>query len=347
MKNTAVMLMILSACVAADVKHASTSTMEFGGTLGKVMRFFGASKPTNTVDYYAADLKRSDSFKDGKLESTQIIDLDKELFITVNHTQKEYSQMTFEEWRQMMRETLESLKQSEKPEKSDRPNDAEVKWNVTFDVKETGEKENVAGHSADKVVLTIRMEAEVTAQEEGGEPETARTNLVVTSTEWLYRGQDKAQKEMQAFHLALFKKLGFAPDALAMQKTLNQVFATYPQMAEAMERLQKESEKLAGFSMRTVSIYESEPDPATTQRMKEEKKKEEAPAIPTSVSGLAGALGKKMVQKQMEKKQAASSESGRTKLMSVTAEVTELSTAALDRSLFDVPAGFKLVKMRE
>lgn len=341
MKKLMMVLLIVSTWAMADVKHATTSKMEFGGTLGKMMKFFGAGKPMSTVDYYKSDIKRSDSFTNGKLDNSQIVDLDKELFITISHKDKEYTQMTFEEWRQMMRETLESLKEGkgEKPEQRD----TDVKWNVKFDVKDTGEKEEVSGRSTDKVILTLTMEAEATSQEDGKTPATARTNLIVTSTEWLYRGEDKSQKEMQTFNINLAKKLGLSPDDAAMQSMMQQVFATYPQMAQAMERLKKEGDKLAGFAMRVNTVYESEPDPATAQRMKEEKQKQEKAdtEIPTSVGGLVGGFGKKMLQKKLENKQA---QSDRTTLMKSTLEVTELATSPVDAALFEIPAGYKLVK---
>jgi hypothetical protein len=344
MKKIVMILLLVTAWAMADVKQATTSKMEFGGTLGKMMKFFGAGRPMSTVDYYKSDMKRSDSIVKDKIESSQIVDLGNELFININHKDKEYTQMTFEEWRQMMRETLESLKEGkeEKPEQSD----TNVKWNVKFDVKDTGEKEEVSGRSTDKVILALEMEAEVTSQEEGKTPETARTNLIVTSTEWLYRGEDKAQKEMQAFQVNLAKKLGFSPDDAAMQSMMTQVFVSYPQLAKAMERLQKESDKLAGFAMRVNTVYESEPDPATAQRMKEEKQKQEKPdnQIPTSVGGLVGGIGKKMIQKKMEQKQ---EPSDRTTLMKNTLEVTELATSSIDADLFEIPAGYKLVKTKE
>ncbi len=338
MKKTLLLMLIPAVCLMADVKQSKTTTVEFAGTFGKMMKLFGGGKPQTQVDYYTASAQRTDTYSNGKLETSQIIDLDKELFLTIDHKKKEYSQMTFEEWRQMMREVLTSMAEG----KEDKRAEGEVKWNFTVDVKETGEKEQIAGRPTDKVVITLKVEAEVTTQEEGKIPETERSTLWVTSTEWLHRGGGQEQKEMQNFHQALGKKLGIMPDEASMRKLVQQVFAAYPQMSQAMERLQKESAKLAGFPMRLNTLYESEPDQAAAQRAKEEKKKDESPQVPTSVEGLAGALGKKMLSKQLEKKQETTG--SRTKLMTSFEEVTELTSEPLESSLFQVPAGYKLVK---
>ncbi|MDZ7316309.1 MAG: hypothetical protein ONB24_09330 [candidate division KSB1 bacterium] len=326
MKKALVFLLLAAAWATADVKKASVTTMEFGGTFGKMVKFFGGGKPTTNVDYYTQAQHRNDSFRDGKLATTQIIDLDRELFITIDHKNKTFTQMTFDEWRRMMRETMENLQESKEEEKE------KVEWKISVDVKETGEKETIAGLAAEKVILSLKMESEVTEQKEGKAPETSRATLYAVSDEWLHRGQQKAAEEMQAFQLALAKKLGLLPDQASMQSMIKQVFASYPQLAEAMERLQKEGKKLEGFPLRLKTVYESEGD--HPQSAKEEKS--ESPQIPTSVGGLAGAIGKKMLEKQAEKKA-----SDRVKLLTITEEVTELSRGDLSADLFMVPAGYK------
>jgi hypothetical protein len=343
MKKILIILLLMATWAIADVKQATTTTMEFSGALGTMMKLFGAGKPITSVDYYKSDYKRSDSMVKGKLASSQLIDIDKELFISIDHQKKQYSQMTFDEWRQMMKDALANAEQGKTEEKPE--SDNSVKWNTKIDVKDTGESEEVAGRSSDKVILTLEMEAEATSQEEGKEPETARTNLIVTSTEWLFKGDDQARQEMQDFNKRLAVKLGLAPDEANMQQMMQQVFATYPQMAQAMEKLQKEGDKLSGFPLRVNTLYESKPDAETAQRMKEEKEKQDQKdnQIPTSVGGLMGGLGKKMLQKKTENKE----ESDRTKLMQSTMEVTELATSALDGSLFEIPVGYKLVKTKE
>ncbi|RPH92673.1 MAG: hypothetical protein EHM72_17110 [Calditrichaeota bacterium] len=304
-----------------------------------MMKFFGAGKPINSVDYYKGDQKRSDTFDGEKLASTAIIDIDRELFVNIDHKRQEYTQMTFEEWRQMFEQTMKDLKQDQAQEESETKTD--VKWDIKVDVKETGAKEQIEGRPTDQVIITLDVNTTVTAQEEGKAPETAKANLIVTSSQWMFKGDDSAQKEMMLFSLKMIKKLGIAPDKASMQQMMHQVFESYPQLGAAMEKLQKESDKLGGVAMRVESLYESKADPQTAQAMKEGKKDKESTEIPTSVGGLVGGLGKKMLNKQLEKKQ---EHKDRTTLLKSKLEVTDLTTSSLGSGLFEIPASYKLVK---
>ena len=74
---------------APDLKKAYSTKVELKGTLGSMMKLFGGNKPTYQVEYLKGDLKRIDTVdKKGKIISSQIIDLDRELFITVDYSNK-------------------------------------------------------------------------------------------------------------------------------------------------------------------------------------------------------------------------------------------------------------------
>ena len=175
MKKTVVLMiaviMAFSSLVVADVTYVSETSMQFEGAVGKVMNFFG-DKPTKTVDYYKGDVHRSDSFdKKGKLESSQIIDLENELFITLMHSKEQYTQMTFDEWKELVQSRLDSIGEATETEEiedeaeTEEPS-AEVEWDLKVDVNETGKKETIAGKKTNEVVLTLDFDAEVTAEDE-------------------------------------------------------------------------------------------------------------------------------------------------------------------------------------
>lgn len=351
MKHVLIALLILgfASMGVADVKYATSTKMEFGGTVGTMMNLFGASKPVKTIEYYKGDVKRSDSFDGNKLQESQIIDLEKELFINIDHTSKEYTQMTFAEWRDMLQATMEQFGQeeaagSEEPEPESESN-ADVEWEFNVDIQETGERETIAGKRTEKVILTLDLDAEVTSQEEGQEPETAKGGMIVTSNNWLFKGEDAAQREMQAFNEAMVEKLGMLPDQASFKEMMTEVIQSNSQLGEAIEKMQQEGSKLQGISMRNHIVYETKVDPETAKKMNEERAKqqeEENTEIPTSVGGLLGGFGKKMLKKQLDKKDEGVKE--RNTLMSTTTEVDELSTSTLEASLFQVPADYTQVE---
>ncbi len=343
-----VLLLVLFTTMSyADVKYTTTTKMEFGGTVGTMMNLFGGNKPVKSVDYYKGDVKRTDSFEGDDLKDSQIIDLEKELFINVDHKNEQFTQMTFDEWRQMIEQTFEQMGQegSESPEPEAEESESDVEWDLKVDIQETGETEKIAGKSTEKVILTLDLDAEVTSQEEGQEPETAKGGMVVTSNNWLYKGEDAAQKEMQAFNQALVQKLGMEPGKANFKEMMTKVVESNSQLGEAIEKMQEEGAKLEGIAMRTHTVYETKVDPETVKKMNEEKakqQKEEESEIPTSVGGLLGGFGKKMLKKQLEKKDEGVKE--RSTLMSTTTEVEDLSTSSLDASLFDIPANYKQIE---
>ncbi|MBN1478700.1 hypothetical protein EH223_17210 [candidate division KSB1 bacterium] len=356
MQKTAIFIFsffILVTLSMADVKYVSTTTVEMEGAVGSMMKFFGAGKPIKSVDYYKGDLKRSDTFdRKENLETSQIIDLESELFVTVDHKEREYSQMTFNEWKKRLEESLKQLGEEEygATDTTAAEPEAKVDWELKFDVEETGEKEKIAGKNTEKVVLTIDLDAEVTSTEEqpGQEPESAKGGMIVTSTHWLYKGDNAAKKEMDDFNMRLAEKLGFVPGSASAQQMMAKIIEQNSRLGEAIETMQEEGAKLEGISMRVETLYETKVDPETARKIEEEKAREdekEDTEIPTSVGGLLGGFGKKMMKKHMEKKDEGVKE--RSTLMRSTTEVLELDVSALGNELFNVPNDYKLEKSEE
>ena len=331
----------------SDVKYESETQLNLEGVAGKMIKFFGAAKPVKTVEYYKDNAKRSDTFdKKGKLSNSQIIDMDKELFISINHDDKSYTQMTFDEWGEAMKSAMQQFSgmETEASAEPETEPEATVDWDLKVNVEETGETETIAGKKCQKVILTLEMDAEVTETnpEEGQAPESAKGGLIVTSTNWLYKGGNKAKKEMDDFNIRLAKKLGMLPGETSMKDMMAQIMESSPQLGEAMEKIKDEGKKLDGLAMRVHTVYESKVDPETAQKMGDEQAEEdEGMEIPTSVGGLLGGFGKKMLKKKMQKDPEVKE---RNALMQSDTRVLGITTGPLSQDLFTVPAGYKLVK---
>ncbi len=350
MKHTVVLtmaaVMALSSFVVADVTHVSETSMKFEGAVGVVMNIFGG-KPAKTVDYYKDSVHRSDSFDNkGNIENSQLIDLENELFITLMHKKKQYTQMTFDEWKEFMQSQLEGIGDAvDSSEAESEESNAEVNWDIKVNVNETGEKQTIAGKQTNEVVLTLDLDAEVTAEnEESGETESAKGGMIVTSSNWLYKGGDKAKAEMDEFNKSFAEKIGILPDDVNFKEMMADAIQQNSQLGDAIQKLQEESEKLDGMAMRVETVYETKIDPETLKKMQEEKarqEKEERKEIPTSVGGLLGGIGKKALKKKMQKDQGPKE---RNTLMTTVTEVLEFETTSLEKSLFKVPADYKLVE---
>lgn len=352
MKQAAIVLFIftLASLTVADVKYVSSTSMEFEGAIGTMMKLFGGGNANKTVEYYKGDVKRSDSFdRKERLESSQIIDLDRKVFVNINHNDKEYTEMTFDEWKELMQSSMEALGQEQPEEQPAEQEESttDVEWDLKVDINETGETETVAGKNTDKVIMTLDLDAEVTSTEEGQEPESAKGGMIVTSTHWLYKGGDAAQKEIDDFNLRLAERLGFLPGSADAKEMMARIVEQNSQLGEAIQTMQEEGKKLQGLSMRVATVYETKVDPETAKKIEEERakqKEEENTEIPTSVGGLLGGFGKKLVKKHMEKQDEGVKE--RNTLMRTSTEVLELETSSLDADLFEIPADYKLVEQQ-
>lgn len=323
-------LLSLTLVAQADVKRETVTKMDFKGTLGAIMKIFGADKPMRTVEYYKGNIFRSDNIDDkGRMVSSQIIDLDKELFITLDHKDKKYTQMTFEEFRQMMARTLEQMKSDQEKAQKEQ---AKVEWDFKVNVTKPGETEVIAGQSAEKVIIGILVTSKTTQPtKQEGAVQTAQGDLIVTSTNWMVKSLD-GQKEIENFHIRFAEKLGMMTERGGLEQMMRQLNQSYPQLADAMKKLQEESKKLSGVPVRTHTVYETKTQTPTSTDMEPEKKSTE---IPTSVGGLLKGIGKKVAKSEK-------SESSANVLLEISDELLSAEVVSIEASQFEIPANYKL-----
>ncbi|MDQ7052915.1 MAG: hypothetical protein Q9P14_08495 [candidate division KSB1 bacterium] len=327
----------LIALPAPDIKHVTESKFEFKGTLGLMMRLFGGNKPVKTVTYLKGNVLRTDKLdKKGKLVETQILDLDREVLIHINHKEKQYTETSFDEWRESLealRETMAEAKSPEQPQAEEmEPPDTEVKWDVEVDIDTPGDTKKIAGYKAEKVVIRLKLTADVKERdEETGEMEEAGQGGVnVIATVWLSKNVPGLD-EMKAFQQRLAEKLGFSPSGTNISSMLQKLQEAYPQLAAALQRVDAEKEKLDGVPLESHTVFESWGE-SKQQSMEEEEEIE----IPKSVGGLFKGLGKKLAKKKKKEKKA-------TELLKTVSKTLELKAENLSADLFAIPKGYKLI----
>jgi hypothetical protein len=280
-------------------------------------------------------------------EATSITRLDKELIWTLDSDKKTYTELTFEQMRQMM-ESMGSLGGLLNPASADSLRKAMEKLSSTVDVKKTGEKKTISGLECERVILTMQSEIKDTIR-------------AVTDTTWIKNDlwmvpTDKVPAELRNFDLKMAEKLGFAEGG-PMAGLLNQY-------ADAMKKLQEKLKELNGYPLTsTFSIVttthgeqqakaEVQVKDTTEQQMAQE---EETPV--TEQKDVKSALGglfkkkakeeakKKEERKQKEEQEKALAQPGPKTVMEVTTETQKIETSSVDASLFEIPAGYKKVEM--
>ncbi len=323
-----VFALTVSALATPGVKHVSTSTTKFHGFLGTIMKMSGGDKLQTQTMYLQGNQQKTDFSDDkGELTTSNIIDLDREVFINVNHKKKEYTEMTFAEWKAM----FDKMK-GEGGGKSKEQSKSDVK--VDFDVKvdRTNERQTIAGFNAQKAILTMKAKGEQqsTATTAGGSG-----SMTIVSNQWLTKDVEGYQEAM-AFSRKFAEKLGMQFSETGGQNMMQALSRMNPEMVKGMEKLAEEGKKLEGFAVKTETTFEMEggPQGQAASGSSEAGKQE----IPSSVGGLLGGLGKKMGKSPQN-----GDASGKNVLLETISETIEFKSETLKAELFAVPTGYKKV----
>ncbi|CAN5656886.1 hypothetical protein BH18ACI5_BH18ACI5_06010 [soil metagenome] len=198
---------VLAVSLGAEVKTRDKTQVKFEGMLGKMVNLFGGKGAKDgIVSATAVKGQRKASISD---TTGQIVDLGEEKVYNLDMKKKEYTVTTFEEIRRQMREArdkaekeaAEARKEAQKEQKEEKAEKSEPakELDVDFDVKETGQKKQIAGYDTREVVTTITVREKGKQLDESG-------GLVMTSDMWL--GPDiPAMREAVDFEIRYWKQL--------------------------------------------------------------------------------------------------------------------------------------------
>jgi hypothetical protein len=305
----------------AEVKTREKTHISLGGMIGKVFNMFGGkAAKEGVVSTTAVKGTRKATIN----ESTgQIIDLAEEKVYNLDMKKKTYEVTTFDELRQRMREAREkaekdAAREQGKEEKAEKA-EPQKEYEVDFNVKETGQKKQLAGYDTHEVVTTITVREKGRTLEDGG-------GIVLTADSWL-APHIAALKELADFDIKYWKQLQ-GPDAMGMSaEQLATVIAMYPAVKQAMDRLQKEGTKLQGTPIATTTTVEG-------VKSKEQQAAQQSDSAKSGGGGLGGMLARKMAKKDND------ATGARAMVFTAEHEVQEIQTTVTAADT-DIPAGFK------
>ena len=310
------LVVLLGAPLAAEVKTREKSLIKFEGMLGRVVGMFGGkAAKEGIVSTTAVKGNRKVSMND---TNGQIIDLGEEKVYEVDFKKKEYRVTTFEELRRRMREAQERAKKdAERAEgrEQEKPDQPQKEFEFDFDVKETGQHKQLAGHDAREVIMTVTVREKGKTLEQGG-------GFVMTADSWL--GPDlPALKELADFDMRYYKQL-YGADAMGLAaEQMAMVMAMYPMLGKASERLKQEGDKLKGTPLATTTTFEV---------VKTKEQMEAASEQKDSGGGIGGMLARRMMKKEDPKQRAT--------ILTMDHEFQDVSTTVAASDL-EIPAGFK------
>jgi hypothetical protein len=306
----------------AEVKTREKTHVSLGGMMGKMFNLFGGkSAKEGVVSTTAVKANRKATMN----ESTgQIVDLSEEKIYDLDMKKKTYEVTTFEELRRRMREARERAEKEAKEqsgqgkEEKQTQEEPQKQYEVDFDVKETGQKKQLAGYDTREVVMTITVREKGKTLEDAG-------GVVLTTDSWL-GPKIAALNEVVDFELRYWKQLQGTESLGMSAEQMATIIAMFPPVKQAMERLQKEGPKLEGTPL------------AVTTKVEGVKGKEQAAQQEESAKSSGGIAGRFM--RKVTKKDDSDAAGSRSMIFTSEHEVQELQTS-VSASDLAIPEGFK------
>lgn len=316
MALVAVPLVALAAApVFAEVKTRDKTTLKFEGRL--LNFFLGKAAKEGIESKVAVKGNRKAMIND---RTGTIIDLAEEKVYELDIKKKTYTVTTFEELRRRMREAAEKAEkesQKEDPGQAQEQQKPTKEYEVDFDVKETGQKKQIAGYDTHEAIATVTVREKGKTLEDGG-------GMVMTSDMWL-GPKIPALNELVDFDVKYAKALQ-GPEAFTMSaEQMAALLKMFPLFGKASDRLQKEGGKLAGTPLETTLTVES-------VRSKQDLEAAQKQGSGGSGGGIGGLLAKKVMKQEPPK--------ARSTFMTTHDEKLEIATSVPAEDVA-IPADFK------
>jgi hypothetical protein len=317
--------LLCSGVVHADVRADEKSVVKFEGMLGRMAGLFGgraARDGLTTTVIVKGDRKRTITGN-----NSQIIDLAEEKIYDIDTRDKSYTVTTFAQLRQQMEEARKKMTAEQQKQGPAPPANSGAEVDIDFNLTETGQRRTINGFAAREVLMTVAVrEKGKTLEQSGG--------MVLTSNIWLAPAVS-GMSEVADFDRRYAEKL--ASSMMLDAQQMAAAAAIYPQMQQAMARMQAENVKMDGTPVMTVVKVETVASAEQAAAAAQQKKEEPAPR---GLGGLGARLGQRALGRGNDDNAAAATP-GRATVMTMQHELLKVMPAATDADV-TVPAGFKL-----
>ena len=246
----ATLLVAAAPRLAADVKTQHKNIFQMGGMLGGIVnRFAGDIAKDGLISTIGVKGNRQIRLND---KTGRIIDLAEEKVYDLDLKKKEYKVTTFAELRKQWQDAQAKAKSDVSSGGSDQPADPKQQgkqMEVTFSVKETGQKKTIGGKDTHETVVVITMKEKGKALDESG-------GLEITTSFWL-TAKIAALEEVGAFDAKFAKAIYGDMLTGADMNQMSMLLAQYPSMKELTDKLAVEAKKLEGTPMLVAMTMEA------------------------------------------------------------------------------------------
>ena len=338
---------------AADYTYQQTTQLT-GGSLLHMMKTVGvfSSQARHIGDPIVSTIYLKDNrLANVSADNIEIIDLDKETITNIDVQKKTYTVMTFDQMKQAIANAQQQIQNQPAaqptPQPAPDPKAQNVKMSFDVKVRKTGAQKQISGLDSNEAILTMTMTATDTQTQQSGA-------MAITNDMWMVPaipGYD----QVRDFYRRMGEKM--TEGTLGLGFDFSKMLSQNPGAGQALGDMAKEMQKLDGVPimqvMRMGTTVNGQPLPAASEAP--------TPATPAGPSasdvakqGLSSALtshfgfggfGKKKQDPPPDQNQnAAQAQPTSAILMETQITTSNFSSAPVDPSHFDVPAGYKLVQ---
>lgn len=315
----------------ADFSYEQTSRIT-GGALAGAMKVVGVFSKQAVQPIKTSVLVKGNRLAHVSVDNVQVIDLDRETITDINLKNRTYSVTTFAQMAEASQRAAQKIS-----------GQAGKDGNASFkaSVKDTGERKQIGGLEARRVILTLVTEAK---DKDSG----AIGALNTRADMWLARDV-AGYAEVRDFYQRMSQKIAWVPGSTVLTQGRSD-------MAKAMADLARESSKLEGVPvLQVISIgadVQNLPDQPSSQPQAQPQPEPERPSAVGALGRLGGlgglgGLGRRRQEQPKQEPPAQKehqTEAASGVLMEITTETTGFSMAPVDASRFEVPAGFRQVE---
>lgn len=342
---------------AADYTYQQTTQLT-GGSLLHMMKMVGtfSSQARHIGDPTVSTIYLKDNrLANVSQENIEIIDLDKETITQIDVQKKTYTVMTFEQMREAMENARQQMQQQaakQPAQPAPDPNAQNVKMSFDVKVRKTGAQKEVSGLSSNEAILTMTMTATDTQTQQSG-------NMAITNDMWMVPaipGYD----QVRDFYQRMGAKM--AGSTIGLGYDFSKMLAQNPGAGQALGDMAKEMQKLDGVPimqvMRMGTTANGQPLPAASEAPLPADSSPAAPSagqvakagMSSMISSHLGGFGfgKKKNDNpppdQNANQNSAQAQPTTAILMETQITTSNFSSAPVDPSHFEIPAGYKQVQ---
>ncbi len=348
----------------ADFQYSETSKITGGSmvTMTKSLGVFSKNarsitEPQTTIHSLKGNRLRMEH-SDGRIE---IIDLDAKRFINIDNAKKTYSSMTFAEMKEAIARAQQRMQEEMDKASSKHPEAGKMKMTPKLSSEATGATRTILGLNTNE--LKTRMD--MTMENDDPKTQAAMQNMSYSfrSDAWL-APEVPGHEQLRDFFEKMAREMDWAPGQFG-------AMGQNPMLGQAMTEFRKNAAKLKGLPLLQNVSFGLEgmtltPDQQAkvdaAQKQGQAQQAQQDSSLPTSardaitkgLGGMMGGFGRKKKQDATPATDASASGAAAgqpvqsaqmsNSMMDMTIEVTSYNSNSLDRSLFEIPAGYTQVQ---